>query len=40
MTTDKPTFVEKLMYEYVYLCVFVYREQSLFVDFCFRGSCT
>lgn len=37
MMTDKHIFVENLVYEYVYLCVFVYREQSLFVDFCFRG---
>lgn len=36
MMTDKHIFVENLVYEYVYLCVFVYREQSLFVDFCFR----
>ena len=26
MTTDKPTFVENLVYEYVYLSVFVYKR--------------
>lgn len=38
MKTDKPTFMENVVYGYVYLCVFMYerRKQSLFADFCFR----
>lgn len=26
MMTDKPTFVENLVYDYVYPCIFVYGE--------------
>lgn len=36
MMADMPVFVETV-YEYLCLCVFVYGEQLLFVDFYFRA---